>query len=277
LRWFSARFVPIKNADGSVTSVMGIARDIDQRKKLELQLKRLTRELEKRVSERTVELVESQKHLQTLARQIVNAQEEERRRVSRELHDEAGQALISLKLSLAATLEELPLPFPKMYERLQAAITQVDQTMNQVRTLAHSLRPPVLDVAGINLSLEEYCSEFSQRTHIPVEYRGIDLFAVPEETSISLFRFLQEALTNVAKHARANAVQVGLEYEDHHIRLTVHDNGQGFTVDKVPPGIGLAGMQERLALLRGSLQVISNPGQGTQLIAEIPWTAPAEK
>ncbi|MBN2386049.1 MAG: PAS domain S-box protein [Anaerolineales bacterium] len=269
LRWFSARFVPLRDSSGEVTRVLGVSRDIDDRKHMELELVQATHDLEQHVAERTAELVVSQKQLKLLTRRVVNAQEEERRRIARELHDEAGQALISLKMGLLAMLEEMPPGHPQ--PGLLKTFEMIDQTTERIRSLAHSLRPPVLDIAGVNLSLKEYCREFSERVRIEVHYQGTDLPGLPEEISISLFRFLQEGLTNVAKHASAQVAQVDLEYQDGEIRLSVRDDGCGFDPAVPAAGIGLLGMRERLAILRGSLQIDSRPGEGTLLSARIPW------
>jgi len=156
------------------------------------------------------------------------------------------------------------------------AIQQADRTMSHIRMLAHALRPPVLDAAGINLSLEDYCRELSEQTHLTVAYRGVELPEVPEEISISLFRLLQESMTNIVKHARAPQASVILTHQDGIITLTVQDNGVGFDVDAPRAGIGLVGMEERVRLLGGQLEIQSQPRQGTRVDALIPWKRMAE-
>jgi signal transduction histidine kinase len=138
------------------------------------------------------------------------------------------------------------------------------------------LRPPALDTLGLDLTLGAMCRDFAARTRIHVAYKCAVLPALPESVSIHLYRFLQEALTNIGKHARAHSVRVVLEHEDGMILLVVEDDGVGFDVSDRsgrPAGrLGLVGMQERLTLLNGSLKISSRPGHGTRLEARIPWS-----
>ena len=162
--WLSTWLVPLKNDAGEVTSVLGVSRDITDRKRSEEELRQARDFLEERVAERTAELLDSQEKMRFLTAQTVKAQEEERRTISRELHDDAGQALITLQYSLAAVQSELPETDAFSRKRLADSLKIIDQTMQHIRSLAHSLRPPVLDIGGIDLSLQEYCREQSQ-TH----------------------------------------------------------------------------------------------------------------
>lgn len=269
--WFNTWFVPLRDEQGQIVEVMGIARNVDSQKKAELILRNAKDELEQHVAERTSELLASREQLKLLAKKVVTTQEDERRRVARELHNEAGQALIILKLELASLRDELVTHTPEIDTRLAKAMTLVDKTTNRIRDLSHSLHPPVLDIAGINLSLEDYCNEFASRTRIPVTYTGVNIPRLPEEISITLYRILQEALTNVAKHAAATEVKVILERRDKGICLIVHDNGRGFDEQTSGNGIGLLGMRERLGLLGGKLVIETRPDQGTNLAACIDW------
>ncbi|HZD58249.1 MAG TPA: PAS domain S-box protein [Anaerolineales bacterium] len=219
---------------------------------------------------------EGSERLRELSRQVVTAQEEERRRVSRELHDEASQALTALKISLDMLGKDLPEESQSLHQSIEEAVELADETMERIRLLAHNLRPPELDAVGLDPVLEDYCSEFGKRAHLAIEYQGTRLPGLPDEISICLYRVLQEALTNILKHARARQVQVALGYEEEEITLSVEDDGQGFDqgVDKSPPegkGIGLVGMRERVELLGGRLEVESHSGEGTRLKATVPW------
>jgi signal transduction histidine kinase len=212
--------------------------------------------------------------LKTLARKVVFAQEEERRRISSELHDEAGQALTALSISLklhAADIEDAP---PEVRKKLNDTIALVTTTMDQIRLLAQGLRPQSLDALGINNTLEGCCRDFSRRTQIEIEYQGVEVESLPDITAISLYRFLQEALTNAAKHARASKVKVTLTQEDSLLALRVEDDGVGFLVDPGGlrsgdgvGGIGLLGMRERIEMLGGRMDIISALGQGAALTA----------
>ena len=147
--------------------------------------------------------------------------------------------------------------------------------MEKVRLLARGLRPPELDAVGLNPTLEGFCREFAQRTQLSITYSGVEMPTLPDTLSISFYRFLQEALANVAKHAEATQVRVQLSHIDDTVSLTVEDDGQGFVPGRrttgvgQSKGIGLLGMEERFELLGGRLQVDSRPGQGTRLVAQV--------
>jgi PAS domain S-box-containing protein len=269
--WLSSSIVPMRDEHGEINSVFIISTDITNVKETQKELLKQQRELEKRVKERTANLEASQEQSRKLARQIVRTQEEERRRVSRELHDEAGQVLVSLKYELASSFQELgqdPDQRQTHYENMMAAI---DKTMAQIRQLSHSLRPPTLDVAGINLSLEDYCVETSEHTGLQIDYQGVEVNDLPEEIGISLFRILQEALTNVWKHARASKVKENLDNQDSTVLLSIKDNGKGMAGSAVRDGIGLLGIRERVDILGGKIKIHSQSGIGTQLEISIPW------
>jgi PAS domain S-box-containing protein len=214
--------------------------------------------------------------LRQLAHQVVAAQEEERQRLSYELHDEAGQALVALKMTLELILMDLPQEAEPLRQHLSGAVNLADTTMERLRALARDLRPPALDAAGLNPTLEGLCRDFAHWSKMAIDYVGIDINHLSDSATISLYRFLQEALTNVAKHAQANQVWVALQADHQAARLTVADDGQGFDRQVYlndwdqPKSIGLLGMQERMELLGGWLEIISQPGQGTRLTAHIP-------
>jgi signal transduction histidine kinase len=263
--------VPLKDGAGEITSVLGISRDITERKRSEVALQQARDLLEERVAERTSELSSSQEKLHFLTAQIISAQEEERRAIARELHDEAGQALITLKYSLAVIENELPRSKKATRQRLSDSMKVIDQTTVQIRGLAHSLRPPVLDIGGINLSLQDYCQETSNRTKLPIYYQGVEVTGLPDEIGISLYRFVQEAITNILKHAMASKVKVRMQYKKREISISVSDNGRGMEDTAESSGLGLLGIRERLSLLGGNLAIHSRKGQGAKLTATVPW------
>ena len=211
-----------------------------------------------------------------LAKQVISAQEDERRRVARELHDEAGQALTALKIELELIRNDLPAEFGGLRERLNEATSLVDSTLQEIRLLAQALRPASLDALhNINLTLEVFCREFRRRTQLAINYAGAELPTLSEEANVCLYRFLQEALTNVAKHSRARRIWVVLQREGDDVRLSVEDDGIGLQPGRemgsvAPLGIGMLGMQERLELLGGRLEVDSQSGEGTRVIAHLP-------
>lgn len=211
-----------------------------------------------------------------LGRRVVSAQEEERGRLSRELHDEAGQALTALRIGLGLIRDDLPSEPPSVRQRLDDAVTIVESITDQVRFLAQALRPPALDAVGLDATLEGLCRDFSRRTQLPIDYAGAEVPRISDGIGIHLYRFLQEALTNVGKHAQARRVQVALAYDGEMLNLSVEDDGVGFDVAQTlgaegRSGLGLLGMRERLDLLAGHLEITSRPGHGTRLVARVPW------
>ena len=213
--------------------------------------------------------------MRALSRRLVDVQESERRRIARDLHDDTGQDLTTLKLNLELTQKELAGVPEGTQERLRDAVTITDEALEKLRTIAHDLRPPTLDTVGLNAALDGFCKSFAHRTRISVVYSGMNCSEFSPTIDVCLYRILQEGLANCAKHARATHVEVELKQTDQAIQLSIFDNGQGFNPDRtiesqVDAGIGLADMQERLEPFGGSLDVHSKPGNGTLLIASIP-------
>jgi PAS domain S-box-containing protein len=274
--WLGTWLVPLRDTTGAVTGVLGVSRDITVQKQAEQEILNSRHQLEERVKERTMELISSQGQLRQLTTQLVSAQEEERRRISRELHDEAGQAIISLKYNLASMLNEIPEKQAMTRGRVTDSIDISDKLMTQIRSLTRSLRPPVLEIGGIDLSLRVYCEEMTERTGLPISYQGEEIPNLPDEIGISLYRFVQEALTNILKHARATQVVIHLNYRKKTITLSVSDNGRGLPANPQSDGIGLLGMEERLALFGGSIKLHSRRGRGVKIVASVPWPRPVE-
>jgi PAS domain S-box-containing protein len=215
--------------------------------------------------------------LRTLAHRIVTAQEDERYRLSFQLHEEAGQILSALHMHLSLIRHEAPPENRSLMRQVQQAADLTGQALEQIRHLAQALRPPALNVVGLNLTLEQYCQDWAARTALIVDYQGLELAGLPDSVSISFYRFLQEVLNNVAKHAGATGAQVVLAYDGEQVSLSVRDDGGGFDVRDVMAqlgrngSVGLLGLQERFALLNGRLEIESEMGRGTCLVALVPW------
>jgi PAS domain S-box-containing protein len=207
---------------------------------------------------------------------LVTAHEDERRRVARELHDSVGQLLTALTLAVKAAREAAPLP-PASEARL-GEVEQVAHELGQaVRDLAVRLRPPVLDDLGLDAALAQHLRNWSAGVGIAVDYQpsGIEAQRLPPEVETAIYRIVQEALTNVARHARARQVSVVVARHAGHVAAVVEDDGVGFdpeTAKGQPCGkrLGLVGMQERAALAGGTLDLESRPGCGTTVIARFP-------
>jgi signal transduction histidine kinase len=200
-------------------------------------------------------------------RRVIEGQELERRRLARELHDETGQALTSVLLGLKAVerADDVPSALADLRELVVA-------TLQDVRRLAVELRPKALDDFGLSVALERLVETFKEATGIAVEFESqLGEQRLPTEVETTLYRIVQESLTNVAKHANAQRVSILLVRRPGVVSALVEDDGHGFTVeDETRGGIGLSGMRERLALLDGRLTVESSRGTGTSLIAEVP-------
>lgn len=244
-----------------------------ERHRIQSELLQERRLLEQRVEERTKELREANTRLQRLASSLVSAQEDERRRISLELHDEAGQFLTALQLSLNQIQRQLKESSPLLAAELQEAQQLTDTLINQLRNLAHQLRPPAIDVVGLNQALEDYCRKIARQSGIAISYSGSNASSLPGYVQLSLYRAVQEALTNVIKHAHASQVSVQLKVEADHTQLVIADNGCGFeSPDPAASakGIGLAGMKDRIEAVGGWLRITSRPGAGARLDIRIP-------
>ncbi len=205
---------------------------------------------------------------------VIVAQEDERKRIARELHDSTGQSLTSLLVGLK-NLKESPAS-DEIDCRIDELRDVVSHTLDEVRALAWQLRPSVLDDLGLLSALSHYINDYQKRYGVQIDFvaNGRQERLRPEiETSI--YRIVQEALTNVARHAQASAVSVVVNYRQDRVKIIVEDNGVGFSMAALQSekSLGLQGIRERAALFNGSLTIESQPGQGTALFIEIPITA----
>ena len=214
--------------------------------------------------------------LRKLAHITVEAQEAERQRVSRELHDQAGQALTAIQISLDLVQNELPREFSDLRHIIADAGQLASRTMNDLRLLAEDLRPPELDTLGLQAALEDLCETYSRRYHLKFEFSCINLPVLPDRIMISIYRIVQEALTNIVKHSGAQHVWITFQSKATFIAIQIRDDGCGFEVPEVVTsansriGLGVLGMLERVELLRGKIKFKSSPGQGTTINISIP-------
>jgi signal transduction histidine kinase len=203
-------------------------------------------------------------------RRVVRAQEDERRRLARELHDETGQALTSILLGLKS-LEDLD-DVAALGQGVAALRERVVATLQDVRRLAVELRPAALDDFGLEAALERLTAGFAEQTGLKVELESrLQDDRLPEEVETVLYRIVQEALTNIVKHAQASRVSIVVTQKPGAVGAVIEDDGRGFDPDQsVDGGIGLIGMRERVALLDGSMTIETAPGKGTTLVIEVP-------
>jgi signal transduction histidine kinase len=218
-------------------------------------------------------LLNQRENLRHMAESLVTAQEEERKRLSRELHDDLGQALIAHILNLRNLQDDLPLEPDILHQRIDLLMADANQTLLRMHLLAQNIRPTLLDTLGLRAALETYSHEFSLRTKLPVTFESdSEIPEIPDVYAITLYRILQETLTNVIKHSHANRVWVELNIHEHSIILTVQDNGRGFSIEQNPSnqGLGISGLRERLSLVGGKLVVSTSASKGSIISAHIP-------
>ena len=250
-RWADIKASTRRLANGRVVWD-GIVWDITQSKRAELAL------------------AKSQEQLRELSAHLESVREEEKARIAREVHDELGQMLTVLKLEVSMCELAFAELDPALNERLASMKRLIAQLFQLVRDVATALRPPILD-AGIASAVEWQARRFEARTQIPCLVLVPDnLPALSDAKATGLFRILQEALTNVMRHAQAHSVEIELVREGEKLRMTVSDDGSGFCLDRArPTSFGLVGVRERVLMLGGSMALHSEPGEGTSLSVTI--------
>ena len=226
--------------------------------------------LEGEVQRRLEESVQVRASLQELSAKLVRAQEEERRKLSRELHDEVGQSF-SAVLMEAENLLDLG-PGAEVRPHLEAIRSVAEKGMNEIRNMALLLRPSMLDDFGLVPALDWQARETAKRTGMRVQVSSEVADELPEEHKTCIYRIVQEALNNCARHAQASAVQVAVRSESNQIMLSVQDDGSGFDTIRVR-GMGLLGIEERVRHLGGTFEIDSSPGRGTLLQVSLPLAA----
>jgi PAS domain S-box-containing protein len=244
--------------DGKPARMMGTVQDITERKKTEKELRA------------------SQEELRHLSAQLLEAQERERKRVARELHDGLGQTLSAMKFRIENTIGTLdPGGQAESAEALKNLVSMAQRAVEEVRRVSKNLWPSILDDLGLLPTISWFCREFGEmHPHVCIEREiAVQEDSVPLSLKIVIYRILQEAMNNVARHSGASEVSLSLKEEDGRLHLTIRDNGAGFdTAPTAPPeeldrGLGLASMKERAALSSGRFSIESRPGFGTTIVA----------
>jgi signal transduction histidine kinase len=228
--------------------------------------------LERQGRLRYSELVQSRGEMQQLSARLVDAQETERRAISRELHDEVGQALGLLLMDAGRLSNQLGSTDQKGQELVRNIKTVAERTVQTVRNMALLLRPSMLDDLGLVAAVEWYAREMSRRGEIEVDVHAENVSeALPDPVKVCVYRIVQEAVNNVQRHAKAKNAVVELEQTSDAIRVKITDDGSGFD-PKRARGMGLLGMEERVKRLGGKIEIDSRPGTGTTIRAELPLT-----
>ena len=250
---------------------------------LERQVQERTRELETTLSALREEISvhrRTEEKLRELSLSVLRIQDEERRRVARDLHDTVGQTLTALKMTLS-TLENAVARYPQTAVFFTELNGLADQALREIRTTSYLLHPPLLDESGFAAAASWYVDGFNKRSPIQVRLRLPEGIRLPGSVEIVLFRVLQESLTNITKHAGSATVDVLLQIDQNVISLSVRDYGKGISAERLAimngsgsdVGVGIAGMRERLKELRGKLEIESD-STGTLLKASIPLPEP---
>lgn len=271
------KYVQISAFSSEPDTITAIFSDITERKRAEQTLQEAHHQLEARVQERTRELARLSENRQQLLQQLVTAQEEERRRIARELHDQLGQLLTALGvgLKLLGTDGRDNATFGERVSQLTALTNQTSET---VQSLAYELRPIALDDLGLKTTLENYLEEWSVRHRIQVhfEFLGAQTPRLDSNIEIAIYRIVQEALTNVLRHAAAKHISVVIERSRERLVTIIEDDGHGFAVDRDTTtthrreSFGLMNMRERAEMLGGTFEIESVPNEGTTLFVRIP-------
>ena len=289
----------VMNGDnGRIQGIVCMARDIIELKQAETALKKARDELEQRVEERTAELLnanaqlkmeieerqrteealwESKEKLRLLSSQLLRAQEKERRRISLQLHDELGQSLSLLKVQLSASKRKLRPDQTELSETLQETREHLNYVIDNVRRLSRDLSPSILEDLGLSAAIEWLVSDFAKHYHISPSFdtENIDDFFSPEH-QIIIYRIFQEILMNIQKHADASRVSVSIKKKNGTIFFLVQDEGKGFDLTEISGknsterGMGLTAMYERALILGSSLDILTQPGKGTQISFTVP-------
>ena len=215
----------------------------------------------------------SHNQIRDLLGRLIDAQEAERRRMSRELHDDLSQRVATLSVSISRLKKKLPMSEAELALELDVLRGHIDNLTNEIRSLSHQLHPAVLEHLGLVTALESFIQSFRNEEQIEVILNAdTGEVRIPFQTSICIYRVAVEALRNVARHSAASSAQVSLKCFDNVIELRVSDAGKGFHVETARhgDGLGLVSIEERLRLLQGSCEIKSMPQHGTTIIARAP-------
>ncbi len=273
-----SRWALTRDPESNSESITEINIDVTQTKEAEQQLHMLVQTLEERIVERTRDLESATQKLRELSGRLMQIQDEERRRIARELHDGVGQLLAALKMNLSKVTREQKALSDEAILSLRESTLLIDQASQEIRTMSHLLHPPLLDEVGLQSALRWFIDGFSERSKINVQMRLDPGFSenLPRDMSLAIFRIVQESLTNVHRHSGSETAQVLITRTGDHLVLEVQDEGTGIPEEVQrriasgeSAGVGLRGMRERIRQFGGKMEVRSS-GRATKLTVLLP-------
>jgi signal transduction histidine kinase len=263
---------------GAHLTMARIRREAAEREReLRRALERAHSDLEVKVLERTSDLQRAEEDLRALSGRLLQTQDEERRRIARELHDSSGQMVTALGLNLAVLQREINPESARAAKTMNECLALVQEMSKELRTISHLLHPPLLDESGLGSALRWYVEGYAERSKIPVELEiPEDLGRLSSEMETAIFRIVQECLTNIHRHSGSDTAAIKLTRDTQQVRLEVRDYGKGMPTagDGASrggkPGVGIRGMRERIKQLRGTLEIKASGNKGTVVIAVFP-------
>ena len=287
-------FRPVFDRDGNVELVAGSTREITERKRVEAELRRsqerlreLAESLESQVQARTRELdgrnndvVLQAEQLRELSIRLMTTQDEERRHIAREMHDSAGQIIAALSMQLSLVSSRTDDSHDELRELVNDAITLTKELDQEIRTTSYLLHPPMLDELGLRAALGWYVEGLEQRAAIQARLSIAEFDRLPREMELTIFRVVQECLTNIHRHSRSKTAQIDIALDAVGFVIQVRDFGQGISaqnltiIRKRGTGVGLRGMRERVRPYAGDVRIDSQEGQGTTITITLPYTPP---
>ncbi len=249
--WTEVLIYPVRSADGDTKSVATFTHDITKQ-------------------------IRAEERLKLAALQLLTIQEEERRRIAQDLHDDIGQSMTALILNLKAIHGEAVDGRNDVADQVKVTIRQVEDMMRHVRQVFYELRPPPFTTLPLAKVLESFCSSLVVSTGLRIVFSSQEqLPPIPVAQATAFYRLVQEGMNNVVKHSRATSVWINLEYLNSEVNISLEDDGQGFDQTHVPTyGMGLQGLRERFFMLSGSFDVESAVGKGTRLYGSLPVVKP---
>ena len=274
--WLSVIAVCIGTSSGEQMRYIYIVSNITERKETENALARARDDLETTVRERTRELAAANEQLKQYSHRLTMVQEEERKRIAYELHDDTAQSLSILKMQLNALLQSGKIRETELVENLQSLEKDAGRAFNGVRRYSHELRPVVLEHMGLLAALEQIADDYNKLGQLIVEVKtdGVEP-ELSEEVKLGFFRIAQEALNNTRKHSKASRALIDLKFQKNRLKMSVSDNGTGFDTGKAGSRFGFSGslglmsMQERANLIDAELKIESEPGKGTLVTVQV--------